>query len=112
MKNTKKKTISRKGDTEYLPGYPEQPQNEDIYNQEEEEREVSPENPEKLKKKSGKYRKFNEKDFDDVETGSDLDVPGSQEDEDEDGYGLDDEENDYYSLGGENHEDLEDDWGD
>ncbi len=108
----KNKKIPRKGAGEYLPGYPESPEREDIYNQEEEKAEISPENPAKNKKKEKVFRKANEKDFEDLETGSDLDVPGSQRDEEDEDYGLDDEENDYYSLGGENHEDLEDDWGD
>ncbi len=110
MKKTNK--ISMKGDEEYLPGYPENPEYEDIYQKDEEEQELSPENPLKHKKKGKKYAKSNEKDFDDVETGSDLDVPGSSRDEDDDDYGLEDEENDYYSLGGDDHEDLEDDLGD
>ncbi len=108
----KDKNIRRKGDEEYLPGYPEHEENEDIYNKEREDREADPENPQKKKNWKKKYKKANEKDFEDVETGSDLDVPGSRRDEDAEDEGLDDEENDYYSLGGEDHEDLEDDWGD
>ena len=103
---------ARKGNDEYLPGYPEYPENEDIYNKEEEEGEIDPENPEEHKKKGRKYRKANEKDFEDIKTGRDLDVPGSGSDEDGEGDGLEDEENDYYSLGGEDHDDLEDDRGD
>ncbi len=105
----KVKRISVKGEKEYLPGYPESPENEDIYNKDEEETELNPENPVKHKKKSTKYLKSNEKDFEDVETGSDLDVPGSSRDEDDDDF-FDDEENDYYSLGGDSHDDLEEDW--
>lgn len=39
----------------------------------------------------------------------DLDVPGAQLDDDEEAVGDEDEENNFYSLGGENHEDLEED---
>jgi hypothetical protein len=41
--------------------------------------------------------------------GKDLDVPGAQLDDREEQTGDEDEENNFYSLGGENHEDLEED---
>lgn len=40
---------------------------------------------------------------------NELDVPGSELDDDNEIIGEEDEENNYYSLGGENHEDLEED---
>jgi len=43
------------------------------------------------------------------EPGSDLDVPGSEEDDADEEIGEEDEENNYYSLGGDAHEDLEED---
>ncbi len=39
--------------------------------------------------------------------GSDLDVPGSELDDADENLGEEDEENNYYSLGGDAHEDLE-----
>ena len=51
--------------------------------------------------------KRNEKDFDDDKSGADLDVPGAELDDREEEIGEEDEENNYYSLGGDNHEDLE-----
>ena len=39
----------------------------------------------------------------------DLDVPGSEEDDANEEIGEEDEENNYYSLGGDAHEDLEED---
>ena len=36
-----------------------------------------------------------------------LDVPGSELDDDQEDTGNEDEENNYYSLGGDNHEGLE-----
>ncbi len=42
-------------------------------------------------------------------TGADLDVPGAELDDDNEAIGEEDEENNYYSLGGDNHEDLEQD---
>ncbi|WP_322550058.1 hypothetical protein [Flavobacterium psychraquaticum] len=43
--------------------------------------------------------------------GSDLDVPGSELDDQQESVGSEDEENNYYSLGGDNHNDLEEDKG-
>lgn len=41
--------------------------------------------------------------------GGDLDVPGSEDDDAREEVGAEDEENNPYSLGGDNHEDLEED---
>jgi hypothetical protein len=43
--------------------------------------------------------------------GGDLDVPGSEDDDADEAIGEEDEENNYYSLGGDNHEDLEENKG-
>ena len=43
------------------------------------------------------------------QAGADLDVPGSEEDDANEDIGEEDEENNYYSLGGDNHENLEED---
>ena len=40
-------------------------------------------------------------------TGEDLDVPGADADDPNEDIGEEDEENNYYSLGGDNHENLE-----
>lgn len=40
---------------------------------------------------------------------NDLDVPGSELDDEAEAIGEEDEENNYYSLGGDNHDDLEED---
>ena len=71
-------------------------------------------NPDDLSKKKGpgaKHQKRNEKDFCEDMTGEDLDVPGSEADEAKANSGREDEENNYYSLGGDNHNDLEEDKG-
>lgn len=39
----------------------------------------------------------------------DLDIPGAELDDSDEEIGEEDEENNYYSLGGDNHEDLEED---
>jgi hypothetical protein len=41
--------------------------------------------------------------------GDGLDIPGAELDDDNEEIGEEDEENNYYSLGGDNHEDLEED---
>lgn len=43
------------------------------------------------------------------QTGADLDVPGSEDDDANENIGEEDEENNYYSLGGDNHDSLEED---
>ncbi|MBA4168644.1 MAG: hypothetical protein H0X41_14055 [Chitinophagaceae bacterium] len=40
---------------------------------------------------------------------NDLDVPGDDQDDADENVGEEDEENNYYSLGGDNHENLEED---
>jgi hypothetical protein len=46
---------------------------------------------------------------DEVPNEGDLDVPGSDLDDNEEELGEEDEENNYYSLGGDRHENLEED---
>ncbi len=93
-----------------FPGYPLYPASQDIYNQYE-ETDIDPENISKKKKSitNDPTNILNESDFDDDYTGSDLDVPGSELDDDQEDIGSEDEENNYYSLGGDDHDDLEED---
>lgn len=51
----------------------------------------------------------NEKDFEDDVSGNDLDVPGSDLDDAQEEIGSEDEENNYYSIGGDAQNDLEKD---
>lgn len=44
-------------------------------------------------------------------SGSDLDVPGSEDDDMDEATGEEDEENNFYSLGGDNHESQEENKG-
>jgi hypothetical protein len=94
-------------------GYPLYPETEDIYGKCHKERWINPEDPTKTKElfdiiKTGVN---NEKDFIDDVSGSDLDIPGSELDDELELIGSEDEENNYYSLGGDNHNDLEEDYG-
>lgn len=79
-----------------LPIYPA---NEDIYYAAEEEQDTDPEDISKTKTSN------------DDESGNDLDVPGSELDNDQESIGSEDEENNYYSIGGDDHNDLEEDKG-
>ena len=40
-------------------------------------------------------------------SGSDLDVPGSELDDEQENVGTEDEENNYYSIGGDDHNNLD-----
>ena len=93
------------------PGYPLYPAKEDMYNKSKEEKEVNPEDISKIKEsnENGGIGSNNEKDFKDDISGGDLDIPGSELDDQEENIGNEDEENNYYSLGGDDHNDLEED---
>ena len=103
--NTSKDTTENTAET--FPGYPIYPPIEDIYAQYKEETEIDPEDI--SKKKSDDYSGVtkNEKTFDDDKSGDDLDVPGAELDDDQEMIGNEDEENNHYSIGGDNHKDLE-----
>src|SRR5262245_42899143 len=70
---------------------------DDIYNREKEVPLNDEDNPEELKASS------------DRSPGDDLDIPGAEADDADEAIGEEDEENNYYSLGGDRHEDLEED---
>jgi hypothetical protein len=96
-----------------LPGYPLYPVSDDIFNKSKEEGNINPEDISKTKESSdnSKAGKSNEKDFVEDQSGSDLDVPGSELDDEQEKNGSEDEENNYYSLGGDGHNDLDEDKG-
>jgi hypothetical protein len=90
-------------------GYPEYPKSEDIYNQYNEEIELNPDDITGVKTLNEVMGTNNEKDFNDDMSGSDLDIPGSELDDDQENIGSEDEENNYYSLGSDDHNDLDED---
>lgn len=92
-----------------FPGYPLYPPEDDIYARDEKVNNVDPEELLKKKKRYETPETMNEKDFKDDMSGSDLDIPGAELDDQQEEIGSEDEENNYYSLGGDNHEDLESD---
>lgn len=89
---------------EEFPGYPTYPASEDIMNQEEEE-------DLDIERVTGSARLNNEiardKGVDAADFDESLDIPGAELDDNEEVLGEEDEENNYYSLGGDRHEDLE-----
>lgn len=84
-----------------LQGYPMYPSKEDLYAQDNEAKGVDPEDISKNKESTNN---------DDI-LGGNLDVPGSELDDKQENIGSEDEENNYYSLGGDDHNDLEEDNG-
>ena len=85
----------------YLPGYPMYPDKDDIYNQSKEEADINPEDISNVKATNDSKGGNNEKDFVHDVSGSDLDIPGAELDDAQENIGSEDEENNYYSLGGE-----------
>ncbi len=92
-------------------GYPKYPESEDIYNKFDKEFDIDPENTAKKKDiiKIDTNPTWNEKNFNQDKSGSDLDIPGSELDDEAENNGNEDEENNFYSIGGDNHNDLEED---
>lgn len=96
-----------------LPGYPVYPESEDIYNNYLEEKEINPEDIFKKKVSNEKHKvgRRPDNELPDEFDGDYLDIPGSELDDDMENIGSEDEENNYYSLGGDDHDDLEENQG-
>jgi hypothetical protein len=86
-------------------GYPLYPPSDDIYNQFTEEVDIDPENVLEMKPRNedDSIKPRNEEDL----VSDDLDVPNAESDDAEEAVGSEDEENNYYSIGGDNHDNLE-----
>lgn len=98
-------------ETSELPGYPVYPSSEDIYAKAIEESDINPEDISGRKSPNEIPGMPNEKNFLDDMTAEDLDIPGNEDDEAAPESGKEDEENNFYSLGGDDHDDLEADNG-
>lgn len=90
-------------------GYPSTPIAEDVYNKWKEEADLNPEDLTKRKSPNERPGMRNEKDFLQDMSGADLDVPGTELDDAQERIGSEDEENNYYSIGGDAHNDLDED---
>lgn len=105
----KKGGDSKKGDKNKVPDSLVYPPSEDIYNKFHKESDINPEDitKKKIPVEINNKREWNEKDFEEDVSGGDLDVPGSELDDEREEVGSEDEENNHYSIGGDNHNDLE-----
>ena len=92
---------------EPYPAYPVYPSDEDIYNNFTKEEDMDPEQPSKLKIPVVKSDMSNQHELWQDMSGEELDVPGSELDDEQEINGNEDEENNFYSIGGENHHDLD-----
>lgn len=101
--------ISGRGNQDDLPGYKHYPQEEDVYLQDQVDHEIDPEV--NSRKKTPAVDEVNEKSFDEEVSGADLDIPGAELDDLLEDIGSEDEENNYYSIGGDEHHNLEEDQG-
>ncbi len=94
-----------------FPGYPDYPPSDDIYEKGKVVPTLNSDDPSINITPNEKVGSRNEKDFKEDSSGDDLDVPGSELDDAQENIGNEDEENNYYSLGGDDHNDLEEDRG-
>ena len=91
-----------------LPGYPVYPDSEDIYKKFQEEEEINPEDTSKTKVPNS-TNEIRKNELDEEQSEEDLDIPGSELDDQQEEIGSEDEENNYYSIGGDDHIDLDED---
>lgn len=98
-----------KEDKNKIPDFLLYPPSEDIYNKFHKEMEIDPEDITKKKApvEINNVRELNEKNFEEDVSGGDLDVPGSELDDEQEDSGNEDEENNYYGIGGDDHSNLD-----
>ncbi|MDP4219245.1 MAG: hypothetical protein Q8916_12100 [Bacteroidota bacterium] len=104
------KADKSKGKKSDLPGYPVYSPSQDIYNKESKATNINPDDNSEVAE-GVMQSKWNEEDYDTSLSGDDLDVPGAEIDDKEEAVGREDEENNYYSLGGDDHADLDESHG-
>lgn len=95
-----------------FPGYPAYPAEDDIYEQDKEVKSVNLEEMPDPGESNEKPKIVKRKNFGNDLIGGELDVPGSELDDGEENDGSEDEENNYYSIGGDNHSNLDEPKGD
>lgn len=85
------------------------PPEEDIYRKFHKESDIDPEDISKKKTpvEINKISELNQKEFDEDMSGDDLDIPGLEFDDELESTGNEDEENSHYSIGGDDHNNLE-----
>lgn len=108
MKDNKENILKATMEENVLPVYPA---GEDIYNAGKKLENTDPEDLLKNKTSGNVDGSNAEKDFDEDVSGDDLDIPGAELDDADEAVGSEDEENNYYSIGGDDHNDLDEDSG-
>jgi hypothetical protein len=111
-KNTNKNSLQQTedaGDKDNFPGEIVYPASEDIYSKSKNETDIDPEDTSTVKQLNETY---NEAVAGEKEAGKEffesyLDIPGSELDDDAENIGSEDEENNYYSIGLDNHNELD-----
>ncbi len=100
-KNNRSTPITAVNRQDYLEAeefsYPLYPSNEDVYERSKIESEIDPKNTDQNKEEGDGFIPF------------DLDIPGAELDDEDEEIGEEDEENNYYSIGGDRHNDLDED---
>ena len=90
-----------------FPDYPQYPTSEDIFVKGERLSEINPDDNSVVKETNLPDDEWNEASPDVLLTGDDLDIPDLESLESLEEIGEEDEENSYYSLGGDEHNNLE-----
>lgn len=100
-------------DDDNLQGYPLYAESEDIYSKFQKEGDINPEDISKIKdlNENNEVGRNNEENSRNNISGSGLDVPGSELDDIQENIGSEDEENNYYSLSDDDHDNLDEDKG-
>jgi len=94
-----------------LEGYPLYSTGEDFYSKYEEDKDIDPENI-SIEDESSENKEISTDtiiESNNEEDGESLDVPGAELDDAQEKVGSEDEENNYYSIGGDGHDNLEED---
>lgn len=102
MSDIKNKAGTPEDNNKDYPGYPSYPKGEDIYNHDIRDETIDPESG-KIEEPVGTRKSSTDSDEEE------LDIPGAELDDADEEIGREDEENNYYSIGGDNHNNLEED---
>jgi hypothetical protein len=99
----------KKEDKNKLPDSLLYPPEEDIYRKFHKESDIDPEDisKKKIPIEINNISELNQKEFDEDMSGADLDIPGPEFDDEYISTGEEDEENSHYSIGGDDHNNLE-----
>ena len=109
MESYKPYRLASNEENDNLLGYPMYPESEDIYSKYHEEKDIDPEDIFERKEvnENNLIVSLISLGFNHPGSGRDLDIPGSEMDDDQENIGNEDEENNYYSLGGDDNSNLD-----